>query len=335
MRHVLPLTEALQEKVLVFVNIISQIVHLTVDEYSGAPNKNMGDAFLLAWRVDGLDKEKQQKLTDLAIMSCIRIVANVSKSEDVAEYTVHEHVKEYFGEGIFKIELGLGLHAGWAIEGASGSAYKIDATYLSPNVNLANHLQLATMHYATRILLTDSVVKRCSPEMAQICRLIDQVITKYTRNQPIRIYTIDLDADTITMQKTHEKRRVNRFKLRQQREAHKAIKWAQNYQVWGVLKYDYDIISMRSTYSEEFFRRFFTAYRNYEAGEWMVARDLFFTSHHTPKYHTPPVNLTKEDWPDDGPTQALLDFMQQHDFVAPQDWKGYRELITRGRGSLL
>jgi class 3 adenylate cyclase len=33
--------------------------------------------------------------------------------------------------------MAFGLHAGWAIEGAVGSSHKIDATYLSPHVNLA------------------------------------------------------------------------------------------------------------------------------------------------------------------------------------------------------
>ena len=31
-----------------------------------------------------------------------------------------------------------GLHLGWAIEGAIGSKFKIDASYLSPNVNIAS-----------------------------------------------------------------------------------------------------------------------------------------------------------------------------------------------------
>ena len=44
----------------------------------------------------------------------------------------------------FKVYLGLGLHLGWAIEGAIGSEYKIDASYLSPNVNLASRLEYAT-----------------------------------------------------------------------------------------------------------------------------------------------------------------------------------------------
>ena len=39
--------------------------------------------------------------------------------------------------------MGFGLHVGWAIEGAIGSNYKIDASYLSPNVNLASRLEAA------------------------------------------------------------------------------------------------------------------------------------------------------------------------------------------------
>lgn len=37
----------------------------------------------------------------------------------------------------FRLHMAFGLHAGWAIEGAVGSSHKIDATYLSPHVNLA------------------------------------------------------------------------------------------------------------------------------------------------------------------------------------------------------
>jgi class 3 adenylate cyclase len=41
------------------------------------------------------------------------------------------------GNGTFRLHMAFGLHAGWAIEGAVGSPHKIDATYLSPHVNLA------------------------------------------------------------------------------------------------------------------------------------------------------------------------------------------------------
>ena len=43
-------TEVLQEGVMLFVNEIGEIVHSVVDQFSGAANKNIGDAFLLVWK---------------------------------------------------------------------------------------------------------------------------------------------------------------------------------------------------------------------------------------------------------------------------------------------
>jgi len=43
-----------QEDVMVFVNTIADIVHRAVKENEGAPNKNIGEAFLLVWRLNGV-----------------------------------------------------------------------------------------------------------------------------------------------------------------------------------------------------------------------------------------------------------------------------------------
>ena len=43
-------TEELQEGVMLFVNEIGEIVHGLVDQFQGAANKNIGDAFLLVWK---------------------------------------------------------------------------------------------------------------------------------------------------------------------------------------------------------------------------------------------------------------------------------------------
>lgn len=48
-------TEVLQEGVMLFVNEIGEIVHGIVDRYSGAANKNIGDAFLLVWKLEEED----------------------------------------------------------------------------------------------------------------------------------------------------------------------------------------------------------------------------------------------------------------------------------------
>jgi hypothetical protein len=39
------------EEVMIFVNTIASIVHSNADKYGGAPNKNIGDAFLLVWKL--------------------------------------------------------------------------------------------------------------------------------------------------------------------------------------------------------------------------------------------------------------------------------------------
>lgn len=42
---------------MVYVNTLAEIVHSRVDEYGGAANKNIGEAFLLVWKFDSLDYE--------------------------------------------------------------------------------------------------------------------------------------------------------------------------------------------------------------------------------------------------------------------------------------
>jgi hypothetical protein len=39
------------EEVMIFVNTIAVVVHGNVDKYGGAANKNIGDAFLLVWKL--------------------------------------------------------------------------------------------------------------------------------------------------------------------------------------------------------------------------------------------------------------------------------------------
>ena len=50
--------------------------------------------------------------------------------------------------------MGFGMHVGWAIEGAIGSLFKVDASYLSPNVNMAARLEAATKMFGTELLIS-------------------------------------------------------------------------------------------------------------------------------------------------------------------------------------
>ena len=57
--------------------------------------------------------------------------------------------------GVFNLRMGFGMHAGWAIEGAVGSLQKVDATYLSPHVNMTARMEAASRQYGVAILLTE------------------------------------------------------------------------------------------------------------------------------------------------------------------------------------
>ena len=42
------------------------------------------------------------------------------------------------GISAFSVNMNFGIDAGWVVEGALGSEYKIDVTYLSPHLNMAS-----------------------------------------------------------------------------------------------------------------------------------------------------------------------------------------------------
>ena len=89
----------------------------------------------------------------------------------------------------FKVNMGFGLHFGWAIEGAIGSELKIDASYLSPNVNIASRLEAATRQYGVSILISGQVQQMLSPNVKKVCREIDKVMVKGSKD-PLNIYTV-------------------------------------------------------------------------------------------------------------------------------------------------
>jgi class 3 adenylate cyclase len=69
--------------------------------------------------------------------------------------------------------MGFGLHLGWAIEGAIGSDFKIDASYLSPNVKLSDHLEMLTKTYGVPILISGDLYNVFTPATQGKCREID------------------------------------------------------------------------------------------------------------------------------------------------------------------
>ncbi len=71
----------------------------------------------------------------------------------------------------YRVKMGFGLHVGWAIEvtlkeitsqGAIGSEFKIDASYLSPDVNMSGRLEAGTKSFGVPLLITGVTVRTMS-----------------------------------------------------------------------------------------------------------------------------------------------------------------------------
>jgi class 3 adenylate cyclase len=55
---------------------------------------------------------------------------------------------------------------------AAGSEYKIDASYLSPNVNMASRLEAGTKQYGVTLLLSRDFVDCLSPPIRSKVRMV-------------------------------------------------------------------------------------------------------------------------------------------------------------------
>jgi len=253
-------------------------------------------------------------------MSFIKVIAAINKSPTLADY--REHPGLIMRIPNFRVTLGCALHVGWSIEGAIGSEFKIDASYLSPHVNICSRLGAATKQYLVPLLMSHNVAEMCTPQITQEhLRLVDRVELMGSKT-PIGLYTFDMDWRLIEVdERSHSKVTFKRFKMRQHREKVKEQKQTADFSVLDLINTDRDIRVMREPYtrSSDFFDTFDMAYRNYEAGEWELAKQMF--------------EDTKGMLPnraDDGPSSVLLQYIKEHadtsqgGFAAPKWWQGYR-----------
>ena len=192
---------------MIFVNEIAEIAHGIVDKYSGAPNKNIGDAFLFVWKLEKEDtftdelgelqplyNQRVSQLADMSVISFLLLNAGLKKSNKLLKYKNHRGLNERMSN--YEVKLGLGLHIGYAIEGAIGSYYKIDASYLSPHVNMSARLEGATKTYGVPILISGVLYKYLSQKTQSHCRQVD-FVTMIGNKTPLSLYTIDLDTSGI------------------------------------------------------------------------------------------------------------------------------------------
>lgn len=189
-------TECLQEEVMLFVNRIAHILHSIVVQCDGSANKNIGDAFLITWKLEETySAEECTVLADKALLSFCRAHIELCKYQDhICNFTAAATERLFKRFPTYRVRLGTGLHVGWAIEGAIGSNRKIDATYLSPHVNMSEFLESSTKTYGVSLLMSEPFYKLLSPTAKKYCRQVDR-LRRNTREEPLGIYCYDTDLN--------------------------------------------------------------------------------------------------------------------------------------------
>eukprot|EP00163_Fabomonas_tropica_P031980 TRINITY_DN780_c1_g3_i1.p1 TRINITY_DN780_c1_g3~~TRINITY_DN780_c1_g3_i1.p1 ORF type:complete len:759 (-),score=200.74 TRINITY_DN780_c1_g3_i1:174-2231(-) len=275
-------TECLQETVMPFVNTIADMVHFSVFERGGAPNKNVGDAFLVVFKTSDddfepgdprgaeVEKKRANQFTDGCLESMIEIVDKMDGSDELRELTnvesLHARIPGY------TCKMGFGIHYGWAIEGAIGSTLKIDASYLSPHVHMSETLESTTKAYGCMLLASGEAYDLMSPQSQRILRLVD-VVMHAGHDHPMRLYTVD------------------------------AI---------GVRKYPAEWDQPGAEFQlTDYYAAQQPGIEAYIKGDWATAKQV--------------LEDALELYPADMTTKVILDFMGKADYVAPDDWPGYRD----------
>lgn len=351
-------TEKLEDEIMTFVNNIARIVHDEVTRWGGTCNKNLGNAFLMVWRIgdektlgeyrgigrrgsekSGLSSRRNSErstisedgypeplrpvkraaidlrripgldiLSDKALVGFLKVIIEVNRDVQLLAYRDDERLSTG-SDGGFLLRMGFGLHAGWAIEGAVGSLQKVDATYLSPHVNMAARMEAASRQFGVSILLTRDFFKLLSEPAQNHCRKID-VVTVKGSNVPMPIYTYDTFQNQVFPRLRAPK--YSNLSLQEiltmEAENYDALTWVS----------DPDLIQLRRLATPKFLQTFEKGLTNYLGGHWQEARSI----------------LEKTDQMmasngGDGPSQAILKYMEANDWVCPSSWLGHRPLTSK------
>lgn len=276
-----------------------------------------------------------QAFADRALLGFLKSFAGLHRDQNMQNW--QKDFRLGAGVGNYKIEVIYGMDAGWAVEGAVGSEYKIDATYLSPHVNMASRMMSACKQYGVTVLLSQAVEELLSKPARSKLRHLDTVYVKGS-NVAQRIYTYDAryeGVDFFLFEKSPDQ-----------------ADFEADAYVPSIWETDQDLISMRQHVTDEFKDAFDKGVQEYLEGNWKDAIahlsaadnimfeavvDQGYVDYHTEdlaeygkilKHSKEELAQLKEEY-GDRPSKCLIQFMRRRNGVAPPDWHGVHHLMSK------
>jgi hypothetical protein len=269
--------------------------------------------------------------TDRAVIGMLKSFAGIYRDNKIRNW--NNDFRLSAGVGTFTVSMIYGMDAGWAVEGAVGSEYKIDATYLSPHVNMASRMMSACKQYGVSILLSQAVQELMSDVAQSKLRHLDTVTVKGSSVKQ-RIYTYDArpkGVDFFLYSRSDEQADF-------EADRYSPKSWHN----------DSDLKAMRQHVSEDFLEEFTAGRRAYLAGNWKEAikrleraneimienaledgylEDEFEELAMRSDFAKAAEELKLENG--DGPSLYLVNFMKSCGGVAPDRWEGWHPLTSK------
>ena len=277
-----------------------------------------------------------QTFTDRALIGLLKTFASLCRDKNVQNWK--KDFRLGAGVGAFDVSIMIGMDAGWAVEGAVGSEYKIDATYLSPHVNMASRMMSASKQYGVKLLMSQAVEELLSSNAREKLRHLDTVYVKGS-SVAQRVFTYDA-----------RRQGVDFFLFARSPEQSDMDAESYSPAIWEL---DQDLRAMRQHISEEFQRKFKDGVRSYLAGKWKTAistlrtaDDIMITTvleegyiDYNPDEEIDGRIFDRQNTDDevqrlrnelgDGACKCLISYMERRGGVPPKDWKGVRPLTSK------
>lgn len=271
--------------------------------------------------------------TDRAVIGMLKSFACMYRDKDIRKW--NKDFRLGAGVGAFTVSIFYGMDAGWAVEGAVGSRYKIDATYLSPHVNMASRMMSACKQYGVSILLSQAVAELMSDAGRSKLRHLDTVTVKGSSVKQ-KIFTYDArnkGVDFFLFGRSDEQADMD----------------AERYstKIWNT---DQDLKSMRQHITDDFMQDFNSGLKSYIGGDWPAAikrleraneimiEDAVEQGYLEDEFdaiqmqegedaHAAAEELKRENG--DGPCLYLISYMRSQGGVAPKKWEGWHPLTKK------
>ena len=179
----------------------------------------------------------------------------------------------------YEVKLGMGLHMGYSIEGPLGSYYKIDPTYLSPNVKMAERLESSTKVFGVPVLISEALYQHLSYKTKDYCRPVDWVIFK-GQTKPVKLYTIDVQSSKVQLEDhigymMHKEQKLRRIQNRMKRNLFREQAFRGIFQISSLFETNPELKTMTEAFTVEFRDIYKQAFEHFTGGDWTQARDLF------------------------------------------------------------